>query len=252
MKLNVVVALFVLWCPSVSAQELTLNASPGTATTRVLGYSVGYFGSIFIHETGHLVTALALFSPIKHYKPYPHMLKGQFVMGSVAHGNKSRFAQTTIAFMGVGANMLWAYFGASLIPKTTGTFARATLLSSLYTSAFTFPFYVAFDLFASFGDIHIIEKASGIPKWIWIVPSLVSSYFLYRHITKQHLGEAHGFTVNGRGLGSSADSFMRFSLHGHKHQAEGHGGDTTNPAPAPEILFDPISKAWGLGAQIRI
>jgi len=167
------------------------------APLKELTWIPGVYSALFLHELGHAVTPLLFAGYPTVFKPYPHKRSGGITLGWVEwYGPKPFFPAINplVQFMGVGANMLVAYFGAPLIPQMSNPYLREFVIASMYANAVYFPWYILNDIIFNAGDNSDFTKfkqQTGISRGWLLVPSLVAGYFLVRHVYLQQHSQPH-------------------------------------------------------------
>lgn len=154
---------------------------------------VGAYGTVFIHESGHALTVLALGESLEFFRPYPSKTIWQLPDGrteekwtvglvkfKVTDKSDSNKKIAWISAMGSGGNALGVLLLSPLLPKASGFTAKA-LDDMLGFATFDAPVYIISDLLGNQGDWSQVSKATGISLYWWLTGAIGGSLLLNQY-----------------------------------------------------------------------
>jgi hypothetical protein len=173
----------------------TCNASAQYLSNGIGSILIGGYGSVFVHEAGHALSAISLGKEIEFFRPYPSKVRWKLANGQVEEkwalgivkikSDKdeqvweNNSSQAIYSAMGSGANALAVLLLSPLLPELSG-FGAQTLDDMLLFSTFDLPVYALADLLGltkGTGDWSQVAAATKIPIFWWFLGS-VRSYLL--------------------------------------------------------------------------
>lgn len=180
-----VLLLFIAVFLSVPSFAQYLDNNLGSA-------AVGVTGSVFTHESGHALTAMAFGYKITHFRPFPSKIAHDmpdgstqdkwvlgFVRSTALDGPSTDFERGWIGAMGSGTNVLMVLALSPLLPEAKGFGAQA-LDDMLVFDTFDMPAYILSDTlgFAGTGDWARVSKAFNIHLGWLLAGSIAESLLL--------------------------------------------------------------------------
>lgn len=198
-----------------SEQENGEDRLQGGAATSLGGLAA----VVFVHESFHGVTAWGLGAEILWFRPYPHVLNGDLVAGSVKHRLEPKDGETArdlygkrawISASGSLGTMVTSLAVAPLIPQTDSDTLASFLFHYQDWALIDWPAYVTADLIVGLfkkeryvGDWTKVSRLTGVPLWVYLITSYASAYLVYQH--NQHFVDKSIEEYNVRnGISSSS------------------------------------------------
>lgn len=165
---------------------------------------LGIWGTIFIHEGGHALTAKALGWDVQRFRPFPSRLEYRKADGTIERHWAAGYIMAdtpspitpelrakefaTISLMGTGASTLAALLLPPLLPHMKG-FGVSVLNDMLVACSFDAPLYIGSALFekwfmkdvSGFNDWAVVQKQTGVALEWWFLGSIATSALLFGH-----------------------------------------------------------------------
>lgn len=181
--------------------SLTTLASSENGEDRLRGGSIAQLGSlaavVLLHESFHGAVAWGVGAEVLWFRPYPHMLDGDLVMGSVKHRLELKDNETVqdlfvkrawISASGSVGTMLTSLAVAPLIPQVDTDEIASFVYHYQDWALMDWPAYVTADLFFEMigkdkhrGDWTKVSHLTGVPLWAYLIGSYASAYLVYQH-----------------------------------------------------------------------